>query len=586
MTQTNPNMLSPSRSNTTSGRRVLLVVLDGIGLVDTQQAVSPAIAANTGVLTDSSFRAGNAVNAAYMPNLFGLLATPLSRTLQAHGPAVGLPSWDDMGNSEVGHNALGAGRVFAQGAKLCNQAFDSGAVFAGDTWQWLVNTPSMKDGTNTLHLLGLFSDGNVHSHITHLFALIRGAKAHGVRRVRLHLLLDGRDVPPTSALTYVEQLENLLKQENDASFDCQVASGGGRMFVTMDRYESDWTIVERGYAAHVRGEGRAFASMREAIETFRKEKADAGDQNLPPFIIQADGQPVGTIQDNDAVVLFNFRGDRAIQISRALTEDSFTAFERRRFPTIRYAGMMQYDGDLKIPERFLVTPPSISGTMGERLAASDVQQFACSETQKYGHVTYFWNGNRSGKFSDTKETYVEIPSDMIPFSERPWMKCAEIADETIKQMTRDGFRVGRINFANGDMVGHTGDFQATYVSCAAVDLHLGRLLKVARESGTIVVVTADHGNADEMYEINKKTRKVATSPTGEPKAKTSHTLSPVPFAIFNADLLEGDVSMRQDLPEAGLANVAATVLELAGFEPPPDFEPSLLRWGEKKKITK
>lgn len=574
--------LKTNCKNPKPGNRILTVVLDGVGVLDTNTNISSAINTGSPELPAGAFNAGNAVNAAWMPNLANLLAHPLSRTLRAHGPAVGLPSDDDMGNSEVGHNALGAGRVFDQGAKLVNRAIESGDLFRSETWKWLVSNNSMTSGQSTLHLLGLFSDGNVHSHINHLFALIEGAKKCGVQRVRLHLLADGRDVPPTSALEYVEKLESFLKSTNSAQFDCRVASGGGRMFVTMDRYESDWSIVERGYNAHVLGEGRAFSSMREAIETFRSE-GNKGDQSLPPFVIAEGGKPVGTVLDNDAVVLFNFRGDRAIQISRALTEAEFKPFARKRFPSVRYAGMMQYDGDLKLPERFLVSPPSIDKSMTELLSASGVKQFACSETQKYGHVTYFWNGNRSGKFNEVLENYVEIPSDRGSFSERPWMKCAEIADEAISAMRAGVFQVGRVNFANGDMVGHTGDFQAAYVSNAAVDLQLGRLMQAAKETNTILIVTADHGNADEMYERDKKSGKVTLDAQGKPKAKTSHTLSPVPFAIFNSEILGCEISLKSDLPKAGLSNVAATILELAGFEAPTNYDSSLISWSAEKK---
>jgi 2,3-bisphosphoglycerate-independent phosphoglycerate mutase len=568
--------------NPHKSQRVLVVVLDGVGVLDTNTNLSAALLNGQESLPAGSFTAGNAVNAAWMPNLALALASPLSRTLRAHGPAVGLPSEEDMGNSEVGHNALGAGRVFDQGAKLVNRALESGELFAGDTWKWLISSAEIQGGKSALHLMGLFSDGNVHSHINHLFALIEGAKKHGVKRVRLHLLADGRDVPPTSALDYVEKLDAFLKTQNDAGFDCRVASGGGRMFVTMDRYESDWSIVERGYKAHVLGEGKAFPSMREAIETLRKD-GNFVDQNLPAFVIAENGKPIGTINDGDSVVLFNFRGDRAIQISRALTEQTFKPFERKRFPNIKYAGMMQYDGDLKLPEHFLVTPPSIARSMSELLSATQVAQFACSETQKYGHVTYFWNGNRSGKFNEKLETYVEVPSDRVSFSERPWMKCAEIADETIQQMHAGTFQVGRINFANGDMVGHTGDFQAAYVSNVAVDLQLGRLMQAAKETNTVLLITADHGNADEMYERDKKSGKVAKDASGKPKAKTSHTLSPVPFAIYNAEALGAEIALNTNLPKAGLSNVAATVLELAGFQAPEDYDASLIVWGSEKK---
>jgi 2,3-bisphosphoglycerate-independent phosphoglycerate mutase len=559
--------------------KVLVVVLDGVGAQDFDHSVSKALLNRVGVLPETAFLKGNAVGAAYMPNLASLMASAFSRTLLAHGPAVGLPSEDDMGNSEVGHNAIGAGRIFAQGAKLVNEAIASGAIFQSEGWKTTVDRNELKKETNTLHLCGLLSDGNVHSHIEHLFAVIKGAKKTGVKRVRLHPLLDGRDVSPTSALHYVDLLEDFLKTQNDQNFDARVASGGGRTVVTMDRYDSDWPIVERGYKAHVLGEGRQFSSLKNAVETLRHE-GNKSDQMLPEFVIAENGMPLGTVQDNDSFVFLNFRGDRAIQFSKALTYSKFPAFDRKRFPKVHYAGMMQYDGDLKLPESFLVTPPFIDNTMGQLLSEAGVSQFACSETQKFGHVTYFWNGNKSGKFNETLENYVEIPSDVVSFEQRPWMKCQEICDTTIAAMKANSFKVGRINFANGDMVGHTGDFAATVVSLSALDLSLGRLMQAAKETNTILLVTADHGNADEMFEIDKKSRLVSFEENGIPKAKTSHTLSPVPLVIFNIEAFveKNEVSLRKDLPKAGLANIAATVLELAGFEPPETFEHSLLNW--------
>lgn len=571
---TRPN-LRHSITNTRTDHKVLVVVLDGIGWKDTQDHLTLQLDRHAGVLPAAAFISGNAVAGAYTPNLTNLMQQPLSRTLLAHGPSVGLPSADDMGNSEVGHNALGAGRIFAQGAKLVNTAIETGRLFEGSGWNAAVRRAELKDGRNALHFCGLLSDGNVHSHIDHLFALIRAAKKDGVRKTRLHVLLDGRDVGPDTAEIYAKQLSDFLQTVNDATFDCQVASGGGRMFVTMDRYDSDWSIVERGYNAHVLGEARSFVSLDEALKTFRSEGLKT-DQNLPPFVITSNNVPVGPVNDADSFVFFNFRGDRAIQISRALTEETFKSFNRKRFPRVVYAGMMQYDGDLKIPKIYLVEPPLIENTMGELLSAAGVSQFACSETQKYGHVTYFWNGNRSGKFNASLENYVEIPSDLGSFSDRPWMKSAEIADRTIEEMRKNSFKVGRINFANGDMVGHTGDFAATLLSVAAADLALGRILQVAKETNTVVVVTADHGNADEMFEVDKKSGRVQLDDQGKPRVKTSHTLAPVPFAIFNAEILPCEISLKSDLAKAGLANVAATVLELAGFEPPAEYESSLL----------
>jgi 2,3-bisphosphoglycerate-independent phosphoglycerate mutase len=551
--------------------KLLIVVLDGVGAPNFELCTSASI--NSNAISTHAFNTGNAVNAAYMPTFFKLCQENSYRTLFAHGKHVGLPSNDDMGNSEVGHNALGAGRVFAQGAKLVNEAFETESIYKSEGWKETIARKELSSGINTLHLCGLLSDGNVHSHINHLFKLIEGAKKFNVKKVRLHLLLDGRDVGPCTAEQYEEKLSAFLEKINSQEFDCQVASGGGRTFCTMDRYESDWSIVERGYNAHVCGEGLKFESLKLALEQFRKEGKNF-DQDLPPFVIEQNNKPLGEIFNNDSFILFNFRGDRAIQISRALTEENFTAFNRKKFPKIFFSGMMQYDGDLKIPAQFLVNPPIIENTMTEILSGMGVTQFACSETQKYGHVTYFWNGNRSEKFSEELENYIEIPSELVNFANKPWMKCAEITDVTIEQMKKNSFKVGRINYANGDMVGHTGHFAAAVCSLSALDLQLERLSECAKETNTILLITADHGNADEMYEIDKKTKLVSLNKQGIPKAKTSHTLAKVPCVLVFPK--QQEFEFHNNLPDAGLANIAATVFDLINIQAPQNYEPSLI----------
>ena len=529
---------------------VVTIVLDGVGISPRED--------------------GDAVKIARTPMLDKLMANFPMTALRAHGTAVGMPSDDDMGNSEVGHNAIGAGRVFAQGAKLVAESISSGHLWEGHAWHEVVDTA--KQG-GTLHFLGLFSDGNVHSHIDHLKAMLVQAKKEGVSKARIHILLDGRDVGETSALDYVDPFETYLDELRSAEFDVAIASGGGRMTITMDRYEAHWAMVQRGWDIHVRGEGRQFASAHEAIETFRNELSVI-DQDLPGFVIAKDGQALGPIVDGDAVVFFNFRGDRAIEISRAFTEEDFTAFNRGPLPKVTYAGMMQYDGDTKMPARFLVEPPAIERTMGEYLAKNGISQYAISETQKYGHVTYFWNGNRSGKFDDAMETYVEIPSDVVPFEQRPWMKCAEITDALIDAIRSGKHRYLRVNYANGDMVGHTGNFEAAVTSMQGMDLQLARLIPVILEMGGVAIITADHGNADEMYELDKKGN-VKRDAEGRTKAKTSHTLNPVPFVLVSGEA-DPAYQLRQDIETAGLSNIAATVLNLLGFEAPEDYDSSLI----------
>ncbi len=517
---------------------------------------------------------GNAIFNAHTPTLDRLFAHYPHTLLKAHGVFVGMPSNEDMGNSEVGHNAIGAGQVYHQGAALVNEEIASGQLYEGQAWKEII--ANVKGHDSTLHFLGLFSDGNVHSHIDHLKALIGRAKQEQLRRVRIHILLDGRDVPETSALEYVEPFEAFLAQLNDVSFDARIASGGGRMHITMDRYEANWGMVEKGWKTHVLGEGPHFTTAAEAIKTGRGVAPNIViDQDLPPFVIVENGHPVGTIQDNDSVVFFNFRGDRAIEITRAFEEENFIPFDRVRYPKITYAGMLQYDGDLKIPNRFLVEPPAIKDTMGEYLASAGIPQLAISETQKYGHVTYFWNGNRSGKFDDKLETYIEIPSDVVPFEQRPWMKSAEITDELIRQLKSSKHKALRVNYANGDMVGHTGNYQATLTAVEAVDLALARLLPVIDALNGVAIITADHGNADEMYELDKKGQ---PKPKGDGQfaAKTSHTLNPVP-CLFYGDMLKGKIDLV-DLEQRGLSNLAATVVNLLGYEAPLMWDKGLLRF--------
>ena len=546
-------MVDSLKKNNKINRRgpVLLVIMDGVGF--------------------GKYKEGDAVAAAMTKNLDKLFSIAPWTKLKAHGLAVGLPSDADMGNSEVGHNAMGAGRVFAQGAKLVSNAISSGDMYKGSTWQKLIS--NAKNNNSTLHFIGLLSDGNVHSHIDHLKAMVAEAKKEGVKKVRVHALLDGRDVGEVSALDYFDPFAQYLADLSaDGTFDARIASGGGRMVITMDRYNADWNMVKKGWETHVLGEGRQFASAHEAIETLRNETG-AIDQDLPPFVIAENGKPVGTINDGDSVILFNFRGDRAIEISRAFDEADFKEFDRKRWPKVEYAGMMEYDGDLHIPNQYLVSPPAIDRVMAEYLCATGVKQFSISETQKFGHVTYFFNGNRSGMFDSKLEEYVEIPSDKVPFEQRPWMKCAEITDRVIAEIESGKWDFIKLNYPNGDMVGHTGVFEAVVCSMEGMDLQIGRLKEAIEKAGGIMVITADHGNADDMYE-HAKNGDVKCYDDGEPKAKTSHSLNPVPCIIYDPEY-KGEYS--KELNEGlGISSIPATCMELMGFVPPADYDKSII----------
>ena len=541
--------LSLKKHPSFSGRKgpVVILVADGVG-------VAPA-------------GPSNAVTEANTPTLDALAEQRLYTELAAHGTAVGLPSDDDMGNSEVGHNAIGAGRIFAQGAKLVNQALESGDVYLTDVWKSAIEHGK----ANTLHLLGLHSDGNIHAHTKHLYALMQKAAEQGVTECCIHVLLDGRDVAARSALIFIEQTETLITKINKQfSANFRIASGGGRMEITMDRYEADWEMVRRGYNCHTHGKGATFASASEAVQAMY-DSSGKDDQYLPAFVIEKDGAPVGKMNDGDAVILFNFRGDRAIEISLAYERNDFDKFDRNEFgqhPKLFYAGMLQYDGDDMVPNQYLVNPPDIDSTMSEYLVQEGVKSFAVSETQKFGHVTYFWNGNRSGYINENLEAYIEIPSDNIEFNEAPAMKAREITDATIKLIESGEFQFGRLNIANGDMVGHTGDLAAAIEAMEVVDECVAKLINIIEQHGGVLIYTADHGNADIMY----------TEKNGVRLPKTSHTLSPVPFAIIDANY-NGEYIMAPP-SDAGLTHIAATALNLLGFEAPDDYQPSLISFSK------
>ena len=523
---------------------VVLIVMDGVGI---------------GPEDDS-----NAVHLAHTPFLDQLYATHPYIELKAHGTAVGMPTDDDMGNSEVGHNALGAGRIFAQGASLVETAIQSGTLFEGDTWK--ESLANAKTHNSTLHFITLLSDGNVHSHIRHLLILLDKAAEASLQTIRIHTLLDGRDVDQKSALNYLDILQEKMDALTANGIDIKIASGGGRMVTTMDRYNADWRIVERGWKAHVLGDARHFTSAQEAVSTYYKEDPEITDQYLPSFVIAKNGAPVGTIEDNDSVILTNFRGDRAIELTQAFESETLDYFDRKRVPKVHFSGIMQYDGDLNLPSNFLVPPPQIEHPISAYFCAESLKSFAISETQKYGHVTYFWNGNKSGYINEGLETYIEIPSDTIPFDQKPEMKAVEITDKAIELLNTKEFDTARINYPNGDMVGHTGVMDAVIKSVEITDKSVQRIVETVNKLNGITVILADHGNADEMFTVKK----------GIKTPKTAHTLNPVPCVIVDTNN-QNNYTMNTKLDTPGLANIASTVCNLLGYEKPEDYEASLVK---------
>eukprot|EP01060_Flectonema_neradi_P006185 TRINITY_DN1413_c5_g1_i1.p1 TRINITY_DN1413_c5_g1~~TRINITY_DN1413_c5_g1_i1.p1 ORF type:complete len:639 (+),score=131.99 TRINITY_DN1413_c5_g1_i1:75-1919(+) len=522
----------------------------------------------------------NAVHSAKTPTYDKLMSVEgRARTVLAHGTAVGLPSKDDMGNSEVGHNALGSGQVVDQGAKLVDNSISSGALYESDGWKSI--TPSFE--SNTLHLISLLTKGGVHARFDQLISVLKGSVEKGAKKIRLHLLTDGRDVTDGTSTEYCEELMKELSTLNEGGADIQVASGGGRMYVTMDRYEADWSIVERGWAAHVLGEAPYYyKSFSEALKSLRAmEGKHSSDQFLHPFVIKGDDdKPVGTIEDGDAVAILNFRADRMIELSKAFeySNEQFTGFDRKRVPKVNFVGMMQYDGDLKLPTKYLVDAPSISCVSGEYLCMNDVSTFVCSETQKFGHVTFFWNGNRSGYINSDLETYFEEPSDNCVFDEKPAMKAKEVTAAAIEAIKSGKYELIRLNYANPDMVGHTGNCPATVTACEVVDECLAEILAVVEEAGGRWLVTSDHGNADDMVQREKKTLAPQRDPaTNELIACKSHTLAPVPVCIGGN--IPDSLKFRPDTDFSsapGLANITATYMNLLGFAAPSQYEQSLI----------
>ena len=521
--------------------KVVLVIMDGVG-----------------VTKDAN---GNAFINADTPNLDNLMKNYPNCLIHAHGTYVGLPSNDDMGNSEVGHNAMGCGQIYSQGAKLVNEALENKSLFEGNTWKQLIENCK----NNTMHFIGLLSDGGVHSNISHLLTLLEQTKKEGLKRVRVHILLDGRDVDKTSALKYVDILENKINELNDDNYNCMIASGGGRMTTTMDRYGSNWGMVEKGWHAHVLGDAHKFKTAKDAIETYRSETPGIIDQDLDSFVIVDDNNiPVGTIEDNDSVVFFNFRGDRALEISKAFDDENFDKFDRVRYPKVMYAGMLEYDAEAHIPKNYLSEPPKIKYTLTEELCKYGIKEYAISETQKFGHVTYFWNGNRQDKFDENLETYDIVESDVISFDKKPNMKAYEITDKFIEAIKSDKYDFLRINFPNGDMVGHTGNYEATVIAMKAVDECIGKIMKAVDDSNSTLVVVADHGNCEEMID-NKG------------QAKTSHTINPVPFIIYGKEA--SNIEIKQG--DFGLANLASSICTLLGVNPNEHWMESIIERKEQ-----
>ena len=504
---------------------VVLAILDGVGLAPDGP--------------------GNAVSRAKTPFLGRAAKEYLHIALDASGEAVGLTP-GQMGNSEVGHTTMGSGQISKYGISLINSAFDSGEVFNSEAWR-MATTKGLNGGT--LHFAGIFSDGGVHSHMAHLEQMISRAYNEGVRKMRVHAVFDGRDVDPFSAKIYIQRFENFARNFNDA--DIKIASGGGRMVCVSDRYENDWEMVKRGFDMMVHGEADYyFRTPEEALQILRRINPDVQDQYLPPFVIVDDmDKPVGMVEKGDALIYFDFRADRAIEIAQAFTYWDFPYFDRGDYKPddVYFVGMTEYNSDTHVPEHRLVQPASVMGTLNKFLEARGVSQLAVSETVKFGHITYYFNGCSYEKAKG--EEFIEIDSDTEPFETRPWMKSAEITDTVIKNL--NSYKFIRLNYPGGDMVGHTADMEATIFAMEAIDLSLRRLADEIDKIGGVLIIVADHGNAEELLDADGN-------------KKTAHTLNQVPCIIYdNTDNRER--YKKSDMINPGLSNLAATIAVLAGY---------------------
>lgn len=496
-------------------KKVILIILDGWGY-------APAWG-------------GNAVTESKTANFDKLWKGYPHTTIQASGAYVGLPG-HEMGNSEVGHLNLGAGRVVRQDIKRINSAILDGSFFNNKIFLRAMREANKNN--KKLHLVGLVSDGGVHSHLKHLFALLKIAEAEKVKDVYLHIITDGRDSDPLSGITHLTHLINEIKKIGVG----KIATIVGRYYA-MDR-DSKFERTNIAYEAMVRGVGEKSENPQHALSSSYKN--GVSDEFIKPIVLNKNG----LIEDGDSVICFNFRSDRARQITSFLVDKNFNKFRRRKVITDLFFVTMipYYDYDLGLPIHTAFTPKIVEMPLAQIISEKNIKQFHIAETEKYAHVTYFFNGAREKPFEG--EDRVLIPSPKVPtYDLKPEMNADKVTEETIKAIKKDKYGFLLVNFANPDMVGHTGVFEQAVKAVEKVDECLGKLMAEIQTRKMNAIITADHGNVETMIDIN----------TGEPH--TEHTTNPVPFVLCNNDNLK--IS-----PEAALSNVAPTILELMGLKKP------------------
>jgi 2,3-bisphosphoglycerate-independent phosphoglycerate mutase len=483
---------------------------------------------------------GNAIAQANTPNYKSLLADYPHCILKCSGEDVGLPE-GQMGNSEVGHLNIGAGRVVYQELTRITRAVRDGSFFKNEVLLEAVN--HAKKNNKALHFMGLLSDGGVHSHLSHLFALLDLAARENMRNVFVHAFLDGRDVPPANAKEYFEPLGRKLSELGFGA----VATVMGRYYA-MDR-DRRWERTERAYNALVFSEGIHAGTPMEAVDLGYGRKET--DEFIQPTVITGGaGGPVARVSGGDSVVFFNFRPDRARQITRAFVDKDFAGFARRQgHPAVHFTCMTQYDKTIEAPVTF--KPQELHNTLGEVLSKNGIAQLRLAETEKYAHVTFFFNGGVEEP--NPGEERILVPSPKVAtYDQKPEMSAGEVTEKLLEQLKPDKFKVIIMNYANADMVGHTGDMAATVKAVETVDACLGKVTRAVLEKDGTVLVTADHGNADEMKD-------------GEGHTHTAHTTNPVPFIMINRDV--AGVVLR----DGRLEDIAPTILHLLGIPRPEEM---------------
>ncbi len=502
-------------------RRTVLCVMDGLGY--------------------SARKEGNAVVAAGMPHLTAAQNQHLSTLIQASGHEVGLDSVKDAGNSEVGHNAMGAGVTIKQGLSLLNEAFETGKIFESAVWKKISTYPK-------LNIIILCSNGRVHSNIEHLFKVLAQCEKQKLP-VSVIAITDGRDVSPRSAAEFLAQVPHL-----------SVIGGRGQIF--MDRYQSQTEMLTKAFEVCVEGKAPVVKDWRAYLQEFYRNNPNLSDEQVPPVIVDPDN----LIKNGEAVLLLNYRGDRAVETARMFDNGDYLS--KAQFAKVKdcyFAGILQYDAELNLPKNYLCEPPVINHTLTAWLCEHGVRQYTVTETVKFGHMTYFFNGNKSAPLDPKLETWLEIPSDKLNnlYDKAPKMKAVEITDKLIENIASGNFDFLKCNLPNPDMVGHTGNFDAAVTACQTVDDCVGRLYDVCQKNNVNLIITADHGNAEEMADENGK-------------IKTSHTNNLVPcvicpFAVSGAKLADTTDG------KFGLTNLAATVCDLLGIPADTHFNPSMIK---------